>query len=383
MGILIMIILIIRSMISITQRLKQPLTGLRWSCNMSSKPAGYLFLVAMLFFIYCAIDPVKVDTNRAPEDPLVFRSNDLTWITPIRSNRFYAISTGQCFLITPDSADLSGSIVHPVFTLGYRSLRLFENETQDLMLAAYDGFYRIDSLGYPVIEYEFQDSYEFYGDMLTVDWKGQCRYLRRTSGSKLGIAEYRAGSEFILVDSCSDPDSTRRLFFAAADNRYAVAWLNDRFEYRINMYVNSQLEREFLLFEEKDSAYIKNLFYIGTELQVMCYLQKYFEFKTEDQKAKTLRAGINFLSIGSGGALSAKIPWTLRGSTDYWNRTFYRSSRETWLWNYGCWFVATPDSIVQYPFRQTSINCFNVLCFHGSSAVLFFDEATQRFISRK
>jgi hypothetical protein len=350
---------------------------------MSSKPACYLLSAAMLLHISCAIDPVKVDTNRAPEEPLIFRSNDITWVTPIRSNRFYAISDGRCFLITPDSADLAGSIVHPVFALGYRSLRLFENETQDLMLAAYDGFYRIDSLGFTIREYEFQDSYAFYGDMLTVDWKGQCRYIRRTSGSKLGIVEYRAGSEFVLVDSCADPDSTRRLFFAAADNRCAVAWLNNRFEYRINMYVNSQLEREVLLFKENDSAYIEHLFYIGSELQAMCYLHKHFEFKTEDQKAKTLWAGTNFLSISSGGALSAKIPWTLRGSTDYWNRTFYRSSRETWFWNYGCWFVATPESIVQYPFRQTSINRFDVLCFRDSSEVLFFDEATQRFISRK
>ncbi|MBN2035158.1 MAG: hypothetical protein JW768_00315 [Chitinispirillaceae bacterium] len=349
---------------------------------MNFNPAGYLFSAALLLHACCAIDPVQVDTNRTPHELTTFGSHGISWMAPVESNRFYAASNYRLFMIDTDAADSTGNIVQQVSSLITPPACLFGSETGDPVLATYGGFYRIDTAGLLVAEYEFQNPYHLYEYTLTVDWKGQCRYIRRFGGSKLGIYAYKAGFEYTVIDSCVDQDSIRYLRFAAADDRCAVSLVNSSYETRILLYKRGIAQREIGLFENEDSAYVQRLFYVGSELQMMCHLEKSLVIETKDQEKKTVDRGTNFISLDSNGICSVKTRLSLRASPGYYNKMFYRSSRETWLWDQDSWLVATPDSIVQHLFRQGEINRFNVLCFRDSSEVLFYDEATQRFISR-
>jgi hypothetical protein len=335
------------------------------------KQCRHFSLVSFSLLLFCSTDPVTIDTSRMPRSDPLFNENGLLSMIADPSGDFFALSrSSYIYRIVPDSADTSGNCVY-----------LFDYSNSYISSLFYDDSNRIamiNGLGISTLDQNFQwtnrvsftDHIYPSGSDVSVDWKKQCFYLKHATVTHYDIYQYANGNVRLCTGGnirfgSSELYST---FFAAADSQFAVAYNNYSLETWLAMFTNDSLSREIRLFGESDTCTIRNLLYVGKDLYVV-----YFDYPYSHKTIKVDQQGT-----------SSQVPASLRRYySSYNDRTYYRSSKETWLWNDCGYLVAEPDTVVWKEFRLDSyINRFNVICFKDSSEVIFFDEATQHFVKQ-
>jgi hypothetical protein len=350
---------------------------------MNFKRYTYPLLIPSVLLISCSMDPVNVDTNKPPAETKTFRKYGMQYMVPGYNGDYIANDGYRIFCIAPDSADESGNIVHYLFQVFPDTRGLFYDSLKRICLITNTGIFTIDSACQPTLQTEFAQDLQWMGlPVVSVDWNGGYRYLRWDAYNHYWIFRYSSGEERLSTDAYTDINHPI-LLFASADNRYTVVYGGMYAGTWLRLYVNDTLERTIHLFDESDTVRIENIFYVGDKLQLLCDLWNDVIVEIDDRTSLNLDRGDHLLTFGPNGDISARkdsFIWTIprAGANIY-----YRSSKETWLWDSLSYCIITPDSIEHHDFREDYINKFNVLSFRDSSEVLFYDEVTQRFISRQ
>jgi hypothetical protein len=350
---------------------------------MNFKRYAYPFFVTTVLMISCSMDPFNVDPNMVPAGTKTFRDNRLQYMVPGYNGDYLACDGYRIFRMKPDSADEDGNIVHFLFQDLLDIRGLFYNDRHRICMVNNEGIYTFDNTYNLTTEVEFANDRQAIGlPVVSVDWNGLCRCCWWDGYNHYWIFQYSSGVEQVCVDEYTEISSPD-LFFTSADNRYAVVYGVQYEGTWLRLYENDTLEMDLHLFMESDTARVENVFYVGDKLHLLCYLRNNVIVEIDGRTSLNLESGPHLITIDPNGIISDKTysdSWMFPVSGP---DIYYRSSKETWLWDSLSYCIATLDTIECHLFRETYFNKFNVLCFRDSSEVLFYDEVTQRFISTK
>jgi hypothetical protein len=341
----------------------------------------FCLLFGVIFLLSCSTDPVDVNTNILPLVTGPYKEHGLIMMLA-DSAGYIAASGHNLFRIAPESPDTAGNVVSYVGQYFSSIYGLFNDDFNRKSIITGNGIYSFDENFSATLQVEFFPPESLNISHLSIDWKGQCWFFKQSASDRFQVYRYATGIVRQCVDSYTR-NATPDMHFAAADDRFAVSYRICPWETWLNLFVNDSLNREIKLFSETDSAYISGMWYVGSDLQIIaeCWIGLMIKFNNQDSIELTI--GTNIIKITREGTIRVhhgEFPLYV-----YFNkaRTFYRSSKETWLFDTCAYCLATPDTIIGGRFRDSYANRFNVPCFKDSSEVQFFDEITQRFIKIK
>jgi hypothetical protein len=299
---------------------------------------------------------------------------------------YTAASGHNLFRIAPESPDTAGNVVSYVGQYFSSIYGLFNDDFNRKSIITGNGIYSFDEDFSATLQVEFFPPESLNISHFTVDWKGQCWYFLQSTDYHYQVYRYTKGFTVLCTDSYVTRGDLWGAKFAAADDRFAVSSGYYCWETWLDLYNQDTLERSIRLFSDADSAYITCLCYIGNELQITANCFKSIFSNSRKLSADTgafLIPGTNVFRIDRNGKITNHFQNSWNYSFFFGYHCFYRSSRETWLWDSTTYCVVTPDTMVQHDFRDGYANRFNVPCFKDSSEVQLFDEVTQRFIKIK
>jgi|GEM_PF-3549006 hypothetical protein len=342
-----------------------------------------LLPIMITLTVLCSTDPVNVDTSRLPPESKSFKYNGLDFMLADSGGGYCADSYYGLYRIAPDSPDVNGNIVLYIGFPGLWIYSLFYDDFGRKSIITSKGIYSLGKDYDTTFQAGLNTYYSLDKRYLSIDWKGQCWYLLQSSSNRYQVYRYAKGSTRLCTDSYAMMGDLLGMKFAAADDRFVVSYGTFPWETWLNLFRQDTLERVIHLFSDTDSTYISCLCFIGNEVQITAECFKSVFSYTSDLSCGnggTIYPGINILRIDQNGRISNRFQGSSHQSFYYGCHCFYRSSRETWLWDSTAYCIVTPDTLVQHDFREGYINRFSVPCFKDSSEVQFFDEVTQRFI---